>query len=225
MIHSFDISTVVIKCSQIFDVSSVLCFTLDMNRSTYAKQQGTSCQATWCMWRREEFPAHQLLSGTVNVAMPTVSPAARSRRAGVYARVSPAENRKALDSQAERALEFCAARSQPVTTVATVVKECGSGVNDPRPQFLALLAERSLSHLVVEHKGSCSRVDVVYRQTVLTTHGSEVVIVNEAENGQEDLMADIVAIMTSFTSVCARLSGQRRVDCKQTQRLTALEAN
>jgi putative resolvase len=50
-----------------------------------------------------------------------------------------------------------------------VVKECGSGVNDQRPQFLALLADTSISHIVVEHKDRCSRLGVAYIQTLLKT--------------------------------------------------------
>lgn len=47
-------------------------------------------------------------------------------------------------------------------------------------------------------------------------------MVNEAEEGQEDLMRDFVAIITSF---CARLYGRRRDSRKKTQLLAALEGN
>ena len=101
-----------------------------------------------------------------------------------------------------------------------MVKEWGSGVNDQRPQFLALLADPRSSQIVVEHKDRCSRFGVAYIQTLLAIQGRELVIVNEAEEGQEDLMPDVVAIITSF---CARLSGRRRASRKQTQLLAALE--
>src|SRR5262249_45236755 len=125
--------------------------------------------------------------------------------------------RKNLDSQAERVASFCAARGWQV---AKLVKECGSGVNDQRPQFLALLADTSISHIAVEHKDRCSRFGVAYTQALLNTQGRELVIVNEAENGQEDLMQDFVAIITSFT---ARLYGRRQASRKKTQLLAALE--
>jgi putative resolvase len=48
------------------------------------------------------------------------------------------------------------------------------------------------------------------------------VIVNEVEEGQEDLLHDFVAIITSF---CARLYGRRRATRKKTQLLAALEVN
>lgn len=98
------------------------------------------------MWQRGELPAHQLPSGTVIVDVPPTPQAIRPQRVAVYARVSSAENRKNLDSQAERVAAFCAAKGWHV---AQVVKECGSGVNDHRPQFLALLSDSSISHIVL----------------------------------------------------------------------------
>ena len=187
-----------------------------MKLSVYAKQQGISYQTAWRMWQRGDLPAHQLPSGTVIVDVPPAPQVVRPQKVAVYARVSSAENRKNLEGQAERVAAFCAAKGWQV---ARVVKECGSGVNDQRPQFLALLADTSISHIVVEHKDRCSRFGVAYIQTLLTAQGRELVIVNEAQEGQEDLMQDFVAIITSFT---ARLYGRRRASRKKTQLLAAL---
>ena len=188
-----------------------------MKLSAYAKQQGISYQTAWRMWQRGELPAHQLPSGTVIVDVPTTPQTVRPQKVAVYARVSSAENRKNLEGQAERVSAFCAAKGWQV---AKVVKECGSGVNDQRPQFLALLADTSISHIVVEHKDRCSRFGVAYIQTLLSSQGRELVIINEAENGTEDLMQDLVAIITSF---CARLYGKRRATRKKTALLKVLQ--
>jgi putative resolvase len=190
-----------------------------MKLSAYAKQQGISYQTAWRMWRRGELPAHQLPSGTVVVEVSPAPEASRLRKAAVYARISSAENRKNLDAQAERVAAFCAAKGWQV---AKVVKECGSGVNDQRPQFLALLADTGISRIVVEHQDRCSRFGVAYIQTLLQTQGRELVIVNEAEEEQADLMQDFVTIITSF---CARLYGRRRASRKKTQVLAALEVD
>jgi predicted site-specific integrase-resolvase len=190
-----------------------------MKLSAYAKQQGISYQTAWRMWQRGELPAHQLPSGTVIVDVPPAPQAARPQKVAVYARGSSAENRKNRDSQAERVSAFGAAKGWQV---AKVVTEWGSGVNDQRPQFLALLADTSIRHIVVEHKDRCSRFGVAYIQTVLETQGRELVIVNEADEQQADLMQDFVAIITSF---CARLYGRRRASRKTTQLLAALAVN
>src|SRR5690348_7362163 len=124
-----------------------------MKRSAYAKQQGMSYQTAWQMWQCGELRAHQLSSGTGIVEVPPTSPVMRPQTVALYACVSSAENRKNLDSQAERVAAFCAAKGWQV---AKVVKECGSVVNDRRPQFLALLGDTSISHIVVENKDRCS---------------------------------------------------------------------
>jgi putative resolvase len=68
----------------------------------------------------------------------------------------------------------------------------------------------------VEHKDRLTRFGFRYLDTLLTNQGRaiEVVnqgraieVVNQAENGTEDLLADLTAIVYSF---CARLYGQRR---------------
>jgi putative resolvase len=197
----------------------MLCYPVGMKLSAYAKQLGISYQTAWRMWQRGELPAHQLPSGTVIVDVLLTPQAVHPQKVAVYARVSSAENRKNLEAQAERVSAFCTARGWQV---AKVVKECGSGVNEERPQFLALLADTSISHIVVEHKDRGARFGVAYIQTLLKTQGRELVVVNEAKEGQEDLMQDFVAIITSF---CARLYSLRQANRKKTQLLAALEVN
>jgi predicted site-specific integrase-resolvase len=187
-----------------------------MKLSAYAKQLGVSYQTAWRMWQRGELTAHQLPSGTVIVDVPEAP--TRPQKVAVYTRVSSAENRKNLEGQAERVVAFCAARGWQVSKV---VKECGSGVNDQRPLFLSLLADTSITQIVAEHTDRCSRFGVAYIQTLLKAQGRELVSVSEADNGRDDLMQDLVAIITSFT---ARLYGRRRATRKKTELLAVLQA-
>jgi putative resolvase len=211
--------TTAIRHSRTCDAGLAVCYTLHMKLSAYAKHLGISYQTAWRMWQRGELPAHQLPSGTVIVDISVAPQASHPRRVAVYARVSAAsaEHQTRLDSQAERVSAFCAARGWQV---AKVVKECGDGLNDQRPQLLALLADTSVSHIVVEQKDRCARFGVAYIQTLLATQGRELVIVNEAAEEQADLMQDFVALITSF---CARLYGRRQASRKKTQVLAALE--
>src|SRR5690348_17258098 len=129
--------------------------------------------------------------------------AVRAAQVAVYARVSSSENRPNLDRQAERVAAVCAATGWPVASLAKVVKvvkECGSGVNDQRPQFLALLADTSISHIVGAHTDRGSRFGVASIPTVLKTPGRERVIGTDAETGHEDVLPDVVAISTSCTA-------------------------
>jgi predicted site-specific integrase-resolvase len=61
---------------------------------------------------------------------------------------------------------------------------------------------------------------MAYIQTLLATQGRELVIVHEADNEQNDLLQDFVAIITSFTT---RLYGRRQASRKRSQLLAALE--
>lgn len=95
--------------------------------------------------------------------------------------------------------------------VAKVVKEVGSGVNAARPKLLALLEDQSVDMIVVEHKDRLTRFCFRYLDTLLKTQGRAIEVVNQAENGTEDLLADLTSIVYSF---CARLYSQRRAKRK-----------
>jgi putative resolvase len=102
-----------------------------------------------------------------------------------------------------------------------VKKEVGSGVNDARPKLLALLEEQPIGLIVVEHKDRLTRFGFRYLDTLLKTQGCAIEVVNQAENGTEDLLADLTAIVYSF---CARLYGQRRAKRKTEAIVRELEA-
>jgi predicted site-specific integrase-resolvase len=95
--------------------------------------------------------------------------------------------------------------------VHLVVKEVGSGVSDSRPKFLKLLADPTITHIIVEHNDCATRFGFRYIETLLAQQGRTIEVVNDAENGREDLLTDLVAIVYSFA---ARLYGQRRAKRK-----------
>ncbi len=189
-----------------------------MKLSTYAKQLGISYSTAWRMWKRGEIAGYQLASGTVIVNQPEQENHI-TRKVAIYARVSTSEHKNNLDTQAERLVAWCSIQGW---SVVQVVKECGSGVNDQRPRFLALLADPSITHIVVEHQDRASRFGVAYIQTLLAVQKRELVVVNSAQTAEEDLMSDLVSLITSFV---ARLYGRRRAKRKTDQVLAALQEN
>lgn len=190
-----------------------------MKLKDYAKQQGISYRTAWRWWKLGKLPGHQMDTGTILVDVDQERLAApRATRVAIYARVSSAENKPNLDSQAERLVAYCAAKGYQVVKV---VKEVGSGVNDARPKLLALLEDQSIGLIVVEHKDRATRFGFRYLDTLLRSQGRAIEVVNLAENGQEDLLADLTAILYSFT---ARLYGQRRAKRKTETIIQALEA-
>jgi len=82
--------------------------------------------------------------------------------------------------------------------VSKVVKEVGSGVNDNRAKFLALLEDQRVSTIVVEHKDRAIRFGFRYLETLLRSQGRRLEVVNLAEDNREDLLADLVSIVTHF---------------------------
>src|SRR5579884_19641 len=190
-----------------------------MKLKDYAAQQGISYRTAWRWWKLGKLPGHQMDTGTilVDVDQPG-SVAPKATRVAIYARVSSAENKPNLDSQAERLVGYCAAKGYQVSRV---VKEIGSGVNDARPKLLALLEDQSIGLIVIVHKDRLTRFGFRYLDTLLKSQGRAIEVVNLAENGQEDLLADLTAILYSFT---ARLYGQRRAKRKTETIIRALEA-
>jgi len=74
---------------------------------------------------------------------------------------------------------------------------------------------------VVEHTDRLTRFGFRYLETLLKSQGRAIEVGNQAENDQEDLLADLTAILYSFT---ARLYGQRRAKRQTETVIRALEA-
>ena len=109
--------------------------------------------------------------------------------------------------------------------VHQVVKVIGSAVNESRPEFLTLLVDPASTVIMVEHKDRATRFGFRYLDTLLELQGRRSEVVNWADNGREDLLADLVAIRSSC---CARLCGQRRAERKSetiVKELTGQEAS
>jgi predicted site-specific integrase-resolvase len=188
-----------------------------MKLSQYAKQQGISYRTALRWWQAGQIKGYQAPTGTIIVTEPTQEPS-QSGAVAVYARVYSAENKSNLDSQAERLIAYCAAKGYQVSKV---VKEIGSGINESRPKFLALLEDQRIRTIVVEHKDRATRFGFRYLETLLKTQGRTLEVVNQADNSTEDLLADLTAIIYSF---CTRLYGQRRAKRKTEKIVQELEA-
>jgi putative resolvase len=141
-----------------------------MKLSDYAKQMGVRYETAWRWFRDGKIQGQRIGPHTIIITEGQAEPKAMlSQRVAVYVRVSSAENKSNLDSQAERLIAYCTARGYQV---AKVVKEVGSAVNDARPKLLALLADQSIGLIVVEHKDRLTRCGFRYLDTLLQTHGA-----------------------------------------------------
>jgi len=193
-----------------------MCYIFPMKLSQYAKQQGISYSTALRWWHQGVIRGYQAPSGTIIVEAET-KPPAREERVAIYARVSSAEHKENLERQVERLVQYCTVRGYQV---AQITKEIASGVNDSRPKLLALLKDRQTTRIVVEHQDRLTRFGFRYLETLLELQGRTIEVVNVAENAKEDLIADLVAIVYSFT---ARLYGQRRAKRKTERILQELQ--
>jgi len=180
-----------------------------MKLSDYARQQGVRYETAWRWFRDGKIKGHRVGLHTIIIdeAMPAVEPPL-DRKVAVYARVSSTEKKTNLDAQAERLVSYCMAKGYQISKV---VKEVGSGINDHRPKFLALLADQEIGTIVVEHRDRATRFGAHYIETLMQSQGRTLEIVNQAESATEDLLSDLTAMIYSF---CARLYGQRRAKRK-----------
>lgn len=122
----------------------------------------------------------------------------------IYARVSSSENKDNLEKQKDRLISYANAKGYQITKVVT---EIGSGLNDERKKLEAILLDKTINLIIVEHKDRLCRFGLNYIEKLLELDGRKIEILNQQNSSEHDLMQDFVSIITSFT---ARLYGRRR---------------
>lgn len=191
-----------------------------MKLSDYAEQLGISYQTAWRHFKAGKipYPTRKLPSGTVIVDYNPALPLQMKGKAAIYARVSSAENKDNLERQAERLQAYAIARGYQVQYV---VKETGSGLNDDRKKLAKLLTREDYEILIVEHRDRLCRFGSNYIDILLNRCNVTLDIVNRVDDKRDDLMTDLVAIITSFA---ARLYGQRRGKRKTEKIIATLQS-
>ena len=183
-----------------------------MKLSEYAKKHGITYRTAFRWWQNGQIKGFQKPSGTIivtegeeeaPVAKKVVTPVV------IYARVSSPKQQENLDRQVARLEDYCAAKGYQV---GRIIKEIGSGVNDSRRKFLALLADPKARTIVVEQQDRATRFGFRYLEVLLSQAGRAIEVANLAEDNREELQQDLSSIVYS---TCARLYGQQRAKRKQ----------
>lgn len=178
-----------------------------MKLSTWAKKQGISYQTAWRWWKsgRLPVPAKQMPTGTVIVDEPIIQQTTQNikEKVYVYCRVSSVYKKDDLTRQAQRCAEFCESHN---FEIVKTYKEIASGMNDNR-KLLQRLFDDNPTKIVVEHKDRLTRFGFNYIETLLKKVNCSIVVIDRDKEEQDDLMKDLIAIITSF---CCRLYGMRR---------------
>lgn len=171
-----------------------------MKLADWARENGVDYKTAYRMFRNGTFPrpTEQLPTGTILVhELPT-----KTNDAALYARVSSSDQKQDLERQLGRLEDYAAKQG---LHVVREVAEIGSGLNGERKKLLKLLADPSISIIVVEHRDRLARFGSEYLISALSASNREIRIINETEC-KDDLVQDMVDVLTSF---CARLYGQR----------------
>lgn len=142
------------------------------------------------------------------------APPSTAVRCAIYARESSSENQAALESQTQGLTQYAQARGY---LIVRIVREFGSGVSDERKLLHALLDKRDFDVLLVEHKDRLTRFGFHWFERLAPF---KIEVVNTAENQINDLMEELVAILTSFS---AQLYGPRRGRKKTQAAIRALK--
>lgn len=174
-----------------------------MKLSQYAKTLGVTYRTAWNHYKNGQIPnAYTLPSGTIIIPQETPATHNKIIKVCIYARVSSSQNKNNLESQSNRLEQYCTAKGWQITKI---IKEIGSGINDKRNKLEQLLKNiHEYDYIVIEHKDRLTRLGFHYFESFAP---NKFHVVNTADNKTEDLMQDLVAIITSF---CARLYGQRK---------------
>jgi len=176
-----------------------------MKLSEWAKRNSVTYVTAQNHWRKGLIPGKQLSTGTIVVFEDDNKVVKiKELQIATYARVSSTQNKKNLDTQQDRLINYANAKGYKTKYN---IKEIGSGLNDDRPKLNKLLRDKDVDIIIVEHKDRLTRFGFKYIELMMEMQGRKIEIINNLDDDKEDLIQDFVSIITSF---CARIYGQRR---------------
>jgi predicted site-specific integrase-resolvase len=170
-----------------------------MNLAAWAERNGVARVSAYRWFRAGLLAVPAQRVGRLILVDEPTGEAGVCGRTAVDARVSSADQKVDRDRQVVRVSVWATTRQIPVDKVVT---EVGSALNGHRRKFLALLGDRSVGRIVVEHR---DRFGSEYLQAALAARGRELVVVDSSEV-DEDLVRDMTEILTTR---CAGLDGKR----------------
>ena len=100
------------------------------------------------------------------------------------------------------------------------VREVGSGLNDKRRALNELLSNPKVESIIVEHRDRLARFGVTQLEASLRAQQRRVIVIDAGEL-QDDLVRDMIDLMTCFS---ARLYGRRSAANRAKRALEALQA-
>ena len=186
-----------------------------MKLSDFCKKQDNCYMTGYDWFKKGMIPnSRQLSIDTILVDESLVQP----KRTVVYCRVSSYQQKEHLDRQIERCKEYCLKKGY---AVSEIYKEIASGMNDNRKEFWKMIDSKP-TLIIVENKDRLTRFGFNYIEKLLIPLNCKIEVIFPNENQEQELMSDLVSIITSF---CCRLYGLRRGNHKANKLKEALQNN
>jgi len=141
-------------------------------------------------YRIPESEVRRLLSGAVG----------GEARAVIYARVSSSDQRSDLERQVQYLTQYCTAKGY---RVVDVLSDTASGLNTERRGLLKLfnyVVNRQVDVVVVTYRDRLTRFGFEYLEYFFKQYGVriEAVLGEEPRDAYQELVKDLIAIVTSF---------------------------
>jgi len=110
------------------------------------------------------------------------------------------------------ALCYCKSRG---LKIVDIIEDIGSGLNEQRrdlKKLLKLIREGKAKKVVVEYEDRLARFGLRYLKDIFDDYGVKLVVVNqESKSPEEELVRDLIAIVTSFSHIYGKRGAKRIV--------------
>lgn len=190
-----------------------------MKLSDYANKLGVSYLTAYLYWKKGYLKGRQLPTGTIIIEEEKTENTIQHNRVVLYARVSSSENQDNLKSQLQRLREYAIAKHY---TIVSEISEIGSGLNDKRKKLLKIFTNSNWDIILIEHKDRLARFGVELIESLLNQLNKRIEIINQAETQKEDILQDLISIITSYS---AKIYGLRRSKRKTEAIISHLQSN
>jgi putative resolvase len=192
---------------------------LSVNLKQWAHLQGVHPQTAYRWFRQGLLPVPAVRVGQRTVLVnPDQIASTPDQGVGLYARVSAHHHRGDLDRQVARLGQWAATAGLAVVRIEA---EVASGVSGQRPKLRRLLADPKVTTVVVEHRDRLARMNADLIEAALAAQGRRLVVLDAGEV-TDDLVSDVVEVLTSF---CARVYGRRAARNRALKALRCVRAD
>lgn len=168
--------------------------------SKWAKQNGYTYRGAYNKFHNNGIKG-AFISDSGRIMVDISSNITKPTKVVTYSRVSSHKQKNDLLRQSKRLSDFCVSNGY---IIHHEFKEIASGLNDNRPILNKILSDDSITTIIVENKDRLTRFGFNYLKNFTN---KEIIVVNLHHEDKDDLMQDLISVITSMVS---RYYGQRR---------------